>query len=84
MGYMYKMNTIYVGGRGLSGGRAPLLLQKGLGNTYDGLDTFNKHQGRMEGGGAGEKRNVKRELLDKLEGLTLNRKPKNIKFTVDK
>jgi len=73
------MNAVYISGKGLvKGGSTPLLLQKGLGNTYDNIDELNAHQGRAEGGSLDNKRN----LFDKLESLSLTKKPKNIKFTI--
>ena len=74
------MNSVYISGKGLvrGSGTAPLLLQKGLGNTYDNIDELNTHQGRAEGGSLDNKRN----LFDKLESLSLTKKPKNIKFSI--
>lgn len=70
------MNPIYISGKGMSGGKAPLLLQTGLGNTYENIGELEKHQNRIEGLG------VKRDLMEKLESLSLKKKPQNIKFSV--
>ena len=39
------MNPIYISGKGMCGGKAPLLLQTGLGNTYENwmLEEFKKN-----------------------------------------
>ncbi len=70
------MRPIYISGKGMCGGKAPLLLQSGLGTTYDSVGALEKEQGRIEGLG------VKRDLMDKLESLSLTKKPKNIKFSI--
>ena len=60
-----------------------LLLQKGLGQTYDSIDEYEHLTGRhISGGGLGAGLSEVAKKLKQLKQEPLKRKPKNIRFTL--